>query len=62
MNNICFKLSKNRTFNTLTNNCQNWVESVLIELVKTGNISKLCLEELENNNEILPLLGWNLGN
>jgi hypothetical protein len=62
MNNICSKLSNNRTFNTVTNNCQKWVETVLVELVKTGNLSKLCLEELENNNEILPLLGWNFGN
>jgi hypothetical protein len=60
MSNICSKLTENRTFNTLTNNCQKWVESVLVELANTGNISKLCLEELKNNNEIVPLLGWNL--
>jgi hypothetical protein len=58
MNEICSNLSKDRTFSTLTNNCQKWVESVLAELVNTGNLNKLCLEELKEDNEIIPLLGW----
>ena len=58
MNGICQKVSKNRKFNTLTNNCQEWVKSCLIELVNDGKISPLCLEQLKENNEIIPLLGW----
>jgi hypothetical protein len=58
MKDICKNLSTDRTFNTLTNNCQKWVESVLAELVNTGHLHKLCLEELQTDNEIIPLLGW----
>jgi hypothetical protein len=31
---------------------------VLSELVNSGNLSKLSLDELKNDNEITPLLGW----
>lgn len=58
MMDICSDLSKNRGFNTISNNCQEWVKSVLYELVRTGHLSHLCLEELKENNEIVPLLGW----
>jgi hypothetical protein len=58
MDDICCKISKDRIFNTLTNNCQEWVKNVLFELVNTGNLSRLSLEELKSNNEITPLLGW----
>jgi hypothetical protein len=58
MDNICKKISKDRIFNTLANNCQEWVKSVLSELVNSGNLSHLSLKELQENNEITPLLGW----
>ena len=58
MNKICFNVSKDRIFNTITNNCQEWVKSVLVELVKNKNLSQLCLDELKENKEIIPLLGW----
>jgi uncharacterized protein YaeQ len=58
MINSCKKITEGRVFNTLTNNCQEWVKVVLSELVKTGNLSNLALEELKDNNEITPLLGW----
>ena len=31
---------------------------VLSELVNSGNLSKLNLDELKDDNEITPLLGW----
>jgi len=58
MEDICINITKDRIFNTIGNNCQEWVKSVLSELVKTGNLSHLCLEELKKDNEITPLLGW----
>jgi hypothetical protein len=58
MMSICTKISTNRMFNTLTNNCQEWVKQVLSELVNSGNLSELSLDELKDDNEITPLLGW----
>lgn len=58
MDEICCKISNDRIFNTLFNNCQEWVKSVLFELVKTGHLSHLSMEELTENNEITPLLNW----
>jgi len=58
MDEICCQISNNRIFNTLVNNCQEWVKSVLLELVNTGNLSSLSMEELTENNEITPLLDW----
>lgn len=57
---ICIQLSKNRIFNTVSNNCQSWVNSVLVELINKGFLSQHSWDDflLENKNEIRPLLGW----
>jgi hypothetical protein len=55
---ICEKINQNRIFNNITNNCQQWIISVLNELVNQGYLSHLVLEELKINNEITPLHGW----
>jgi len=60
MTKICENLTNNRVFNTLTNNCQEWVKEVLQELVNTGHLSHFCLEELKKDNEITALLEWKL--
>ena len=58
MENICNKITKDRVFNTLTNNCQEWVKSVLSELVNAGYLPQSRLEKVKEDNEIAPLLGW----
>jgi len=58
MHKICTQLTANRFFNTLSNNCQSWVNTVLLELVNTGNLSELTLENFILENQISPLLGW----
>jgi hypothetical protein len=58
MNELCSEVSFERHFNTLTNNCQEWIKSVLKELVNTEKIPKFYLERLEELNLITPLRGW----
>jgi polyhydroxyalkanoate synthesis regulator phasin len=52
------KITTERFFNTLTNNCQEKVKSILDELVKNGNLSRLSLDELKEENEITFIFGW----
>lgn len=58
MKEYCEKVDKDRTFNTITNNCQAWVQSVLKELVDNKHLSQLAYDEFKKNTDILPLLGW----
>lgn len=43
----CDKITEDRIFNTIGNNCQEWVKSVLIELFKYGHLSSFCYEVLK---------------
>lgn len=52
MTEICNNVTNNRKFNTLTNNCQEWVKEVLKELVRNGHLFPLCFKELEEINEM----------
>lgn len=55
MKEYCEKVDKDRTFNTITNNCQAWVQSVLKELVDNKHLSQLAYDEFKKNNDITPL-------
>jgi hypothetical protein len=58
MNNYCDEIDEDRTFNTITNNCQAWVQSVLNKLIHKKHISQLAFDEFKRDNKITPLLGW----
>ena len=58
MGKICDNITKDRVFNTLTSNCQEWVKSVLAELVKDGHLANASYAQLKEENEITPLLRW----
>jgi len=58
MINICTEVSKNRVFNTIINNCQEWVKTVLSELIDKGYLSKSSLDDFISENKITPLRGW----
>lgn len=58
MKGYCDKVDKDRAFNTITNNCQAWVQSVLKELVNNKHLSQLAYVEFKKNIGVNPLLGW----
>lgn len=55
---ICDNITQDRVFNTLTNNCQEWVKSVLDRLVEQRFLANANYELLKEGNDITPLLGW----
>jgi hypothetical protein len=58
MDYYCKKVYQDRIFNTLTNNCQDWVQSVLIELVKDKHLLQKDYDMLIRNDKMIPLKGW----
>ena len=54
----CDEITRNRIFNTIGNNCQRWVISLLIKLIEKDHLYCKCYDILKQDNEITPLLGW----
>jgi hypothetical protein len=58
MDEICKNITENWNYKLISNNCQDWVNNVLKELVNQNYLSPNSYEELKINNEITPLKGW----
>ena len=58
MTKACEDVTRDRVFNTLSNNCQEWVKGVLSSLIVDNYLAEGTFEELKLNSEITPLLGW----
>ncbi len=58
MTKACADVTRDRVFNTLSNNCQEWVKGVLSSLISDNYLAEGVFEELKFNSEITPLLGW----
>lgn len=58
MTEACNQVTRDRVFNTLTNNCQEWVKGVLNNLISNNFLAQAAFEELKYDSEITPLLGW----
>jgi membrane-associated HD superfamily phosphohydrolase len=58
MTKACEDVTRDRVFNTLSNNCQEWVKGVLSSLISDNYLAEGAFEELKFDSEITPLLGW----
>jgi hypothetical protein len=54
----CDNIDKDRVFNILTNNCQEWVKSVLKELIENKHLPFSACDMLKGNDKMIPLKGW----
>jgi hypothetical protein len=58
MTKACEDVTRDRVFNTLSNNCQEWVKGVLSRLISDNYLAKGgVFEVLKSDSEITPLLG-----
>ena len=58
MTKACEDVTRDRVFNTLSNNCQEWVKDVLSRLISDNYLAKGVFEVFKSDSEITPLLGW----